>query len=76
MDWLCVKMYQHSRYKKFDTEELMSEYWQKCHKITLTDWFAPFVLADATKEPSPRMKLPSTVKGESQDCRTRSVSTR
>ena len=55
---------EHNKYGKFDSKELMREHWQKCHDIALTDVFEPFVLPDATKEPGPLLRLPSTVKGD------------
>ena len=69
-DYLCINMDQHSGYDKFDTENLMREHWLTCHKISLTDGFAAFVLPDATKEPVPIMKLPSKQKGDRGIART------
>ena len=60
-DWLCINMDQQSRYEKFEL---------KCHKISLMDVFAAFVLPDATKEPAPRINLPSTMKGDRGRART------
>ena len=45
-DYLCINLDQHSGYDKFDTENLMREHWLTCHKISLTDGFAAFVLPD------------------------------
>ena len=63
-DWLCVNLNKHTKCEKFNTEELKMEHWQICHDIALTDVFDPFVLPDAIKELSPRLRLPSTVKGD------------
>ena len=48
----------------------MREHWLTCHKISLMDGFSALVLPDATKEPAPRMKLPSTQKGDRGRART------
>ena len=41
-DWLCVNQDKHTKYEKFETEELKRENWQKCYDIALTDGFEPF----------------------------------
>ena len=48
----------------------MRKHWLTCHKISLTDGFSALVLPDATKDPVPRMKLPSTQKGDMGRART------
>ena len=67
---MCQPQQTHQE-EKFNSKELIWEHWQKCHDIELTDVFEPFVLPDATKEPTPMLRLPSTVKGDSG--RTRQV---
>ena len=69
-DWLCVNQDKHTKYEKFETEELKRENWQKCYDIALSDGFEPFVLPDATKELAPMIRLLSTVKGDRGRART------
>ena len=60
-DFIWVNQDVHSDNQCFDTDILMRDHWEKCHKIALIDEFNMLVLPDSTKEPAQKVKLPTLV---------------
>ena len=63
-------MDQHSCNESFDTEILMRDHWLTCLKIPQSDGYSALLMPDATKEPAPRMRLPTTIMGDRGRSRT------
>ena len=49
----------------------MRDHWLTCLKIPQSDGYSALMMHDATKEPAPRLRLPTTIMGDNNRGRAR-----